>query len=87
VALIERRSAEASVITKQVPDLWSEQQSSLEKTWDERWIEIAPGSELLEAVWNAHGGRFDKGRDGPQIAIEMNAPPNELEHAVRTFLG
>jgi len=50
---------------------WEDEAEWVSGVWDEEWRSLAPGAELLEAVWKAHGGSFDKARDGTQIALSM----------------
>jgi hypothetical protein len=86
-SLVRQRSEEAASGAESIPELWRTQEAELEGSWEESWRELAPGEELLAAVWEAHGGKFDKGRDGSQIALEMTEPPSEFKEKFRTFLS
>ena len=76
-----RLRAEDELIAE-ITETWRRIESETRAEWEDRWREIAPGAELLEAVWHEHGGSFEKGRDGVMIAREMNAPPDELSDAI-----
>jgi energy-coupling factor transporter ATP-binding protein EcfA2 len=86
-SLVRERSEEAAAGAETVAELWQTEEAEVEESWEERWRELAPGEELLTAVWEAHGGKFDKGRDGSQIALEMTEPPSELKERFDTFLS
>jgi predicted ATP-dependent endonuclease of OLD family len=85
--LVKTRGEAAAFKAGAIPDLWKVEEGAVENAWEEHWRELAPGEELLGAVWHAHGGRFDKGRDGSQIALEMTAPPDELRERFESFLS
>jgi energy-coupling factor transporter ATP-binding protein EcfA2 len=65
-------------LTAKIRGFWREETEALDGIWNARWRELAPGAELLAAVWKEHGGAFEKGRDGVMIAREMMSPPIEL---------
>ena len=66
---------------------WIEVERNLEDEWEERWLEIAPGEEMLSALFQEHTGKnFSKRADGPKLAAEM-APPPELAQRIRQFVG
>jgi hypothetical protein len=68
-------------------DLWQACEEGLAAEWDARWRELAPGADLLEAVFDVNGLRFDKGRDPALIARAMGAAPVELAELVREIVA
>lgn len=49
-------------------------------------LAIAPGEEILSAVFQKFAGRrYDKRRDGPAIAKAM-APPEEIKNLLAEFM-
>jgi hypothetical protein len=47
--------------------------------WDERWLELAPGADVLARAWPSIGaGGHDKQVDDPAIAAAMTEPPQLL---------
>lgn len=70
-----------------VEQLWDKVDSAVSDEWTERKLEIAPGAEILEAVWQAHGAHYDKRRDGPRIAKAMQGPPAEIRQALSDVLA
>ncbi|MCA1702811.1 MAG: AAA family ATPase [Actinobacteria bacterium] len=65
---------------------WNRVARAIDEDWDSRWRSIAPGSELLEAVWKEHGLSYDKRRDGLLLANAIEDPPAELLSPVREFM-
>lgn len=68
-----------------VREVWSEASAGLDRAWEERKLELAPGEEVLDAVWKAHGRRYNKKRDGPRIAAAMEEPPTELDELLNAL--
>jgi hypothetical protein len=68
-----------------VREVWSEVSAGLDRDWEQRKLELAPGEEVLDAVWKAHGRRYDKKRDGPRIAMAMEQPPTELDELINSL--
>jgi predicted ATPase len=68
-----------------VREVWSEASAALDGAWEQRKLELAPGEEVLDAVWKAHGRRYDKKRDGPRIAMAMQQPPTELDELINSL--
>jgi predicted ATPase len=77
-AAVSSRLRPEEQLLKRLEDVWREEAEAIAESWEEHWHELAPGAELLDAVWAAHGGSFKKGRDGPLIAAAMKRPPEEL---------
>jgi len=65
-------------LEQRVRTLWAEVSATFDRDWEQRKFELAPGEEILSAIWQAEHRRYDKKRDGPQIAAAMHEPPLEL---------
>jgi hypothetical protein len=73
-----REIASPDELEQRVREAWTDASAVLDREWDRRKLELAPGEEVLDTIWKAHGRRYDKGRDGPRIAAVMDQPPAEL---------
>jgi hypothetical protein len=73
-----RGVASPTELEARVRQAWSEALADLDREWDRRKLELAPGDEVLGTIWRSHGRRYDKKRDGPRIAAVMDQPPAEL---------
>jgi predicted ATP-dependent endonuclease of OLD family len=73
-----RKIASPSELEERVRQAWTDASAVLDREWDRRKLELAPGEEVLDTIWKAHGRRYDKKRDGPRIAAGMQQPPAEL---------
>lgn len=65
---------------------WERVNKDVSANWAKRKLEVAPGSEILDAVWREYGGRYDKRRDGPRIAAVMEEKPDEIKKMLADFL-
>ena len=74
-------------LEEHVREVWSEASAELDRAWEQRKLELAPGEEVLDAVWKEHGRRYDKKRDGPRIAAAMEQPPAELDELINSLAG
>lgn len=73
-----REVASPTELEQRVRQSWSDVSADVDREWDQRKLELAPGEEVLDTIWKAHGRRYDKKRDGPRIAAVMDQPPAEL---------
>jgi energy-coupling factor transporter ATP-binding protein EcfA2 len=71
----------------EIDSIWGRVERRVSRGWSKHKLDIAPGTEILEAIWRAHGGSYDKRRDGPRIAAAMSTGPDEIRGAVSEFLG
>jgi predicted ATPase len=67
-----------------VDGIWAAEQARLDRQWKGARLALAPGEELLSAVWTGVGLSFDKNRDCISIA-ELVAPPKELVGSIEAF--
>jgi len=86
LAVVRGRLRSAEDVEREITEAWEEASEAVAEVWEDRWREIAPGAELLDAVWKAHGGSFEKGRDGLMIATETSEPPDEIREIVTRLL-
>lgn len=75
---LERELADRRRALDEVPgrskELWAEVEAELNAEWEDGWLRIAPGEEMLKAVYSKHGRGFDKMDDGPKLAALVPAP-------------
>jgi predicted ATPase len=83
VVLAERLPAEQFL--EEVADQWMATEKDLQASWQERWRELAPGSDVLASVWRMYGRSYDKLNDGLAIARATEAP-EELTGVIQRFL-
>jgi hypothetical protein len=69
----------------EVDVIWAEEEQAVADAWETDWQAIAPGAELLAAVWRAHRGSYEKARDGVLIAAAMSEAPAELRNAIEAM--
>jgi hypothetical protein len=86
VDLIRQHHETPHDLAARVRAAWAEADQRLAADWQSGILELAPGSEILEAIWQRVGRRFRKGRDGPRIATAMGAPPTELAEVLERLL-
>lgn len=84
--VVRERLRPSEDVTAEITEGWEQEASAVADRWEAHWHEIAPGTELLEALWLAHGGHFEKGRDGVMIATETAEPPDEIREIVTRLL-
>jgi hypothetical protein len=67
---------------------WAAVEAEITASWTERWRDLAPGEEVVDALWQKYlGAGYSKRRDGLAIAKAMTAPPEELRTLLTRFLG
>ena len=70
----------------QIAVAWAEAEADVEGQDDARLLEIAPGEEILDAVFMRYAGRhYDKRVHGAAIAAAMS-PPEELADLLAEFM-
>ena len=62
-------------LRRDVAVMWQEETMAVEAAWGAEKLRLAPGEELLGALWQAHGLRYNKLTDGPAIAAMMGGAP------------
>ena len=53
---------------------WNEASNVVGRAWNKRWLEIAPGSKLLEAAFKHSKLGFRKKTSGPELAAKIERP-------------
>jgi hypothetical protein len=87
-AAVIERIANADDLKERIASLWGTSEQEVYTAWDEQWLSLAPGEEVLKGVWNHFGlGGYSKGSDGPQIAAAMQDAPDELRTILDEFVG
>jgi hypothetical protein len=84
---VRARVPNADEVAENIGTLWDEARELVDRDWDDRWRELAPGADVLERVWSKYGLHFHKEDDGRRIATLMSEPPEELLNVVETFIG
>lgn len=72
-------------LEQRVRSAWAEASAILDRDWEQRKLELAPGEEVLTAIWQTEHRRYDKKRDGPRIAAAMHEPPSELADLIASL--
>jgi hypothetical protein len=66
---------------------WAAVEAEITANWAERWRYLAPGEEVLGAIWQKYlGAGYSKRSDGLAIAQAMSNPPDELATLLTQFL-
>lgn len=65
---------------------WRDEEAEIDNRWPTDWSRLAPGADVLSAVWKEVGLSFTKGRDPLLIAQQLPAPP-ELSGVLGGLLG
>jgi hypothetical protein len=66
---------------------WDDIATYTRANWNERWIEWAPGADILKKIWASQGLSFDKQRDPLLLAEQITQPPVEIADLIRTLFG
>jgi len=72
-------------LERHVRAVWSEASAELDREWAQLKLELAPGAEVLDAVWKAHGHHYQKKRDGLRLAAAMEKPPTEFNELINSL--
>lgn len=83
---VQARISEVEQAARDVGRLWDQEMALVDAQWSERKLDMAPGEEILCAVFQRYGRSFDKGRDGPRLARRVS-PPKELMQLIGDFLA
>jgi hypothetical protein len=66
---------------------WAAVEAEVTANWADRWRDLAPGEEVLGAIWRKYlGAGYNKRVDGLAIAQAMSEPPDELRTLLVRFL-
>jgi hypothetical protein len=63
---------------------WKRHMAEVRASWELRWAELAPGADVLSALWHDAGLSFDKIRDCERLAVR-SAPAREIRDALESF--
>lgn len=86
-AELDERIADVQQAREGLTDAWATQARAVEEAWESDWRALAPGSDVLAAVWQRNGVRYDKSSDGARIAAATMSPPTELAELLAAFLN
>jgi AAA domain, putative AbiEii toxin, Type IV TA system len=87
VASVMARFSEYGGPEETIRQFWREEDEALNAVWEDHWNRLAPGEEVLTAVWRTVGARYVKRRDGLRLARGMVTPPESLATRLELFLG
>jgi len=74
-------------LSAQIAAAWEAAESDVISQAGEDLLAIAPGEEILNAVFQRFAGRhYNKRRDGVAIAKAMSAPPDEIRGLLEAFM-
>jgi hypothetical protein len=70
---------ERKVLLKEAYD---EAMSIVSKDWDEKWIYVVPGSDLLDKICQRFGFRYYKSKDGKVLAAHISEVDDEIKNLI-----
>jgi ABC-type cobalamin/Fe3+-siderophores transport system ATPase subunit len=70
---LERIEKEVSALRGKLSECVAEVEASINKNWKHSKLDIVPGHELLDGVFNHYGLRFKKDRDAGELARRLNS--------------
>ena len=86
-AKVVSRMMTADDLQSQIAKLWAEAERDVDSAQGEGLLAIAPGEEILDAVFQRFAMRkYNKRRDGPAIASAMKRP-EEIAKVLDEFLA
>lgn len=86
-AKVLERMMTGDELRAQIAELWAEAESDVASHQGEQLLAIAPGEEILNAIFQRFAGRaYDKRRDGPALAREI-PPPAEIHRKLTDFMA
>jgi hypothetical protein len=81
------RMMTADDLRAQIAKAWAEAEQDVARHQGEQLLAIAPGEEILNAIFQRFAGRrYDKRRDGPMIA-KLIPPPADIGEVLDEFLA
>ncbi len=84
-AVAERLPADG--LHDKLAERWAATETEIAASWADRWQDLAPGEEVLDALWRKYlEAGYSKRMDGLAIAQAMTAPPDELRTLLTRFL-
>lgn len=88
IAEMLARVPESSELESRIEQSWTDHTAEVEKDWAGNWQQMAPGADLLDALFFKYLGRkYDKSTDGVAIAHAMVSPPDALKQVLDKFLA
>jgi len=86
-ALLERMPDEQD-LRRQIGEWWQQAQDEVSRHHGDDLLRIAPGADLLDAVFMRFAGRrFKKREHGMAVAKEMHEPPSDLREILDAFVS
>ncbi|HEX4805854.1 MAG TPA: AAA family ATPase [Conexibacter sp.] len=86
-AAVDERIAYVRQARDGLVEAWTAQERAVEAGWESDWRALAPGADVLAAVWRRVGLRYDKSADGARIAAATISPPTDIAAPLTAFLG
>lgn len=84
---IKKRVPSESKLARMVDDLWLTAEEEVAARWENDWLQLAPGADILTQLWKDFIGRkYHKQRDGKKLATEIRQAPLELAERITAFL-
>jgi predicted ATPase len=83
--IVERLPSEPD-LARRIDRFWADAERDVQSRWNDYWYELAPGSDVLKALWARYGLSYNKRRDGAAIARAMEKAPEELQGVLSRFV-
>ena len=84
---VSERAKSPDEVKATVAALWPTIETEVMTAWEQNWMALAPGEEILKGIWHHFGlDGYSKASDGPKIAAAMAAPPQELREILAKFI-
>lgn len=82
------RIPEAANVEATIAEKWQAHRTDVDAAWEDEWLDIAPGADVLEGLWWKYLERhYKKGRDGVAIAEAMRSAPQNLTIVLSGFMA
>jgi predicted ATPase len=81
-SLVQERLTEATEKADQLQELWNAEAAYVNERWEQEWAILAPGADILAAIWKRHGAKYAKSKTTIKLA-SMISPPDAMLDVMR----
>ena len=87
ISHVATRVGDPKALKERVRSAWAESEQVLESEWSTRKLELAPGEEILQRLWESAGVQFSKRGHGQMIASALDSVPAEFASVMTRLLS